>query len=190
MCSSDLIDGVDFSGSNLLGARFRQAAIADCDFKHARVDLARFINSTLSNCNFSHAKLRKIQLQDIDPITHQLRYSKLLKCNFEGSDLTWVWLGEQDLTDTNFSSATLICADFGKCEVAGSNFTNCDIRGANMTGIDPRLLESCAGALFDDSTMLHLPPRSEGYSWTDVQLKEIRELWRSCGARHVNDNAV
>ncbi len=186
--SGEKIHKVKFTNSNLLGAAFLKATITKCDFRLATIDLAKIINSSLENCDFSHAKLRKIQLQDVDPITYQLRSSKLVKCSFQGADLTWTSLGEQDFTDTDFSSAILICTDFGRCNVAGSNFTNCDIRGANMTRIDPRLLKSCQDARFDDSTKFHLPTPGTSLSWTHEQLQEIRDLWRSCGAKHVNDS--
>jgi uncharacterized protein YjbI with pentapeptide repeats len=186
--SGDRIDIVNFSSANLSGAVFRETTIAECDFQHARVDLVRFRNSTLENCNFTNAMLRKVSLNDVDPLTGQLRNSKFFNCKFNAADLTWVWFGEQDFSNTDFSFATLVRADFGKCDVTGANFANCDMRGANMTRIDPRMLKSCENAIFDDFTQFHLPARGTSLSWTQEQLVEIRNLWRSCGAKHINDS--
>jgi uncharacterized protein YjbI with pentapeptide repeats len=186
--SGDKVDNVDFSGSNLLGTTFRQVAISNCNFHHARVDLARFFNSTVKNCDFSHAKFQRVQLQDVDPLTGIIRASKFVECKFSAADLSFVNFSSQDLTNTDFSSATLIGASFGHSEVGGADFTNCDMRGADMTRIDPRLLKSCQGALFDDNTMFHLPDgKSGGLNWTAAQLQEIKDMWRSYGARHIND---
>lgn len=181
------IDGVDLSSSNLVGSSFREISISKSDFRNSSMDLMQIVNSNFSDCDFSHAKLRRVQLLDLDPHSHEWRNSKFIRCNFAGADLTWTQLGEQNLANCDFSNAILICTNFDRCEVVGSDFTNCDMRGATMTRIDPRELKSCVGARFDDATLFHLPAPGTSLSWTQEQLQEIRNLWRSCGARHIND---
>lgn len=178
---------VNFEDANLLGAYFHNSSIENCNFFVAKLDSSKFYNAEIVNCDFSAAMLRGLQLNYIDSLTQKVRYSKFVNCKFIGADLAATNFGEQDFTNADFSNANLINSNFGKCVVDGADFTNCDMRGAYMTRINPQDLKSCKGAIFDNRTSFHPSGPEGGSGWTHEQLNEIRDLWRSCGARHIDD---
>jgi len=135
--------GTIFSGTwNLRGGDFTGQDLTDSDFRTARLDNANFSNADLTNALFLGAKLAN--------------------ANFSGADLSHAQVGshfqgtEGDLTNVNFSSATLVGTTIGAS--TGADFTNAVLQDTILSsGITLPQLESTMSYQNRDLTGVVVP---------------------------------
>ena len=156
------VDGGDFRGGQLAGARFFEvrgarfdgADMRDCDFitahdcslKNVNLDDGRFNPSEFTNCDFGGAVLTNVlgsnsRATDCNFSKVQTTGSSFEECEFKGCDFTKADLSGTRLEKTDFTDATLTGADLSKADARGVKFVNADLRKARfrdavLTGAD------------------------------------------------------
>ena len=129
--SARIWDGPDLSGTDLTGARLR--------------------NAVLPWVNLSDAKLTGAQMENI-----VLHNSRLESTNLEGAKMDHAYLQRAVLNDANLTTAFLHAATLRSAKLLRTNFTEARIAGADFTSTQHLTQEQVNSAYGDANTKL--PP--------------------------------
>lgn len=126
------LNGIDFSGADLKGARLRDASffrsnLEGTDFSGASAFRSKFVNAVLTGAKFEGTRLEgadftKANLSDVSFKDADLRNTRLFRSILRGADLTGAKLRGANLNGADLSGATWvdgtrICSEgsIGRC---------------------------------------------------------------------------
>ena len=114
--------------STLGGTQFAHATLIDCDFSAADLKYARFKQATLQGCTFKHAKNSHLALTRDTP----LEFKKVREL-VETGKLTDSDFADLNLQGLDFSGLGLTNVNFARSNLSFANFSHADLRGADLT---------------------------------------------------------
>lgn len=136
--------GVDFSHTNLWGAKFHQTKIENGRFIDADLTRADFSESELDGADFSHSLASHASFRQAKIHYGKFHAAKLNGANFTGADLTGSDFARaqarqscfraSQLAQVNFSEATLAYSDFRNAIFQGTAFVKAQLEAADLRG--------------------------------------------------------
>ncbi len=132
--SSELIEGIDFSYSDLSCSDISTSSLVNINFSHCSLKSVEFLFSDISDCNFSYSDLTDSNLGRTD-IEHCIfDQSSVHRANFEEAMLTESSFRHANLTQTNLSRAAAIDCDFTDANLSTSLLVRVNFAGSTLTG--------------------------------------------------------
>lgn len=129
------LNGVDFSGADLSGARFLNLKLEGCDFSGAALTGAVLMGCRGVECRFAGAELGNIRMvEHCDFSGADFSGANLQLANLRAAALADARFAEADLGGADFSTAAAARAIFYRARAVGAQFVNADLRQADLSG--------------------------------------------------------
>lgn len=136
--------GVDFTHTNLWGAKFYQTKIESARFMHADLTRADFSESELDDADFSnslatHASFRQAKIHFGAFHAANLNRANFAEADLTGSDFSQILARQScfraaQLSQVNFSRAALEHSDFRNAIFQGTAFAKAQLDAADLRG--------------------------------------------------------
>ncbi len=146
LVSNDL-SGWNFAGLDLTRACFNDSTLTDADLSGANLTRANFPGATLTGVDFTDAEVRKASFGRTTSrgftagqlyTTASYRAGDLTRIGLVGNDLSgWNFAG-QNLTDADFTVATLSNADLSTANLTGAEFYWSTLSGTDFADAEVR----------------------------------------------------
>lgn len=123
---------VDFMGSNLIKANFRNSILKGAHLNSTDLQYADLNSADLSGAKLIYADLRDADLRRADLQGAILRDSNLNGADFDRVNLSGADLRGADLQGTNLREINLKCADLQGAKLKGVELIGANLNGANL----------------------------------------------------------
>jgi uncharacterized protein YjbI with pentapeptide repeats len=166
---------VSLDGSHMECIFLNDTEAAEASFINAYLEGAVFENCDLTRADFTGARLLGARFWNCKLSATKFSYSNLYDAHFS----------DCDLAATNFSDALLRKARF-RTALADTKFDRADLRGAQLYEVNPTDIQSCAGALFDTTTLIFPskePDENGVCSFTGVEIDTVKQALRDRGMK-------
>jgi len=142
------LTGFAHPGIALSAAEFSDAILTHANFEHSFFSMANFSGAMLAQVNFSHVDLRGAKFQcakmtkvslvsaDLSAMPIAGGGGRTWPTNLRGANLVDADLTHADLSQCDFTGATLQGADLTSVDVSGANFEGADLTDATVDGVD------------------------------------------------------
>jgi uncharacterized protein YjbI with pentapeptide repeats len=121
------LTGCRFPRARLKKATFLHSKLDGVDFAEADLEGVTFLSVTADGASFRGASLRKF---------HAVMGCSFAGANFDGADLTDVFLRGASLRGASFEGARLDGADLSECDLTGARLSGAQAKGTLLMGAD------------------------------------------------------
>ncbi|MBW4641875.1 MAG: pentapeptide repeat-containing protein [Goleter apudmare HA4340-LM2] len=141
--SRAILNRANLANTRLVGANLSSTQLVGADLTGAGLENASLTGADLSDAKLNEADLYGARLGRVTAIGTQLSYANLTKTDWQGSDLSGVYLDRANLSNANLSATRLTGAVLRSAQMENANLQNADLshadlQGANVAGADFR----------------------------------------------------
>lgn len=122
---------LNFSNSNLEGAKFNRSELEGVDFSGSNLRNASFMWAGAIVANFNRADLRNAWFWDAD-----LECAKFREANLENASLRFAKLWNTDFRNANLAKANLEGAQLIETDLRYANLSYCNVYGASVWSVE------------------------------------------------------